>query len=310
MQWVEITAPTVAEATQRALEHLGIDESDAEIEVLSEPSKGLFGKVRGEARVRARVRPTRPRPKADRRERKRGGRSTEQGGAPDSSTHGAELTGEPAGAAAATAVAGLALAADTTTATATRSRSPKPRRSGPRRSAGEEQEMSASETGGTGTGDGELDGAGLDAQVQAATTFLVGLLEAAGLHGQVVGTVEGGDIEMRVEGEDLGLLIGPRGQTLLAVQELTRTVASRPVGGRGARLRVDVAGYWRKRHEALARFAVKVAGEVAASGTARALEPMGAADRKVVHDAVNPIAGVETRSEGEEPFRRVVIVPQ
>lgn len=75
------------------------------------------------------------------------------------------------------------------------------------------------------------------------------------------------------------------------------------------RLRVDVGGYRERRREALARFAQKAAAQVLASAEPAALEPMNAADRKVVHDTVNDIEGVRTSSEGEEPRRRVVISP-
>src|SRR5580704_2101494 len=71
MEWVEMTGRSVAEAKDAALDELGVDEVDAEFEVLEEPRQGLFGRQRGEARVRARVRPTSPRPKTDRRDRKR-----------------------------------------------------------------------------------------------------------------------------------------------------------------------------------------------------------------------------------------------
>ena len=71
MEWVEITARTVEEARDLALDQLGVDEQDAEVEVLEEPRAGLFGRLRGQARVRARVRPTAPRPKVERRERRR-----------------------------------------------------------------------------------------------------------------------------------------------------------------------------------------------------------------------------------------------
>ena len=71
MEWVETTAKSVDEAKNLALDQLGVAEDDAEIIVLDEPRSGLFGRVRGEARVRARVRPTAPRPKLDRRDRKR-----------------------------------------------------------------------------------------------------------------------------------------------------------------------------------------------------------------------------------------------
>ena len=110
-------------------------------------------------------------------------------------------------------------------------------------------------------------------------------------------------------GGDLGLLIGPRGQTLLAVQDLTRLAAQKRGADRRGRLRIDIAGYRERRREALARFTEQVADEVRSSGTARALEPMSSMDRKIVHDAANELDGVETISEGEEPFRRVVIRP-
>jgi len=72
MEWVETVAKTVVEAREMALDRLGVGEDDAEFEVLEEPKAGLFGRVRGEARVRARIRPTAVRPKQDRRSRNRG----------------------------------------------------------------------------------------------------------------------------------------------------------------------------------------------------------------------------------------------
>src|SRR5262245_5413343 len=75
MEWVETVAKTLAEAREMALDRLGVGEEDAEFEILEEPKAGLFGRVRGEARVRARVRPTAVRPKQDRRNRNRTGKS-------------------------------------------------------------------------------------------------------------------------------------------------------------------------------------------------------------------------------------------
>ena len=105
------------------------------------------------------------------------------------------------------------------------------------------------------------------------------------------------------------MLIGARGATLQAIQDLTRTVVQRQTGAAYGRLLVDVLGYRKKRRDALERFAREQAEQVRSSGTRRVLEPMGAADRKVVHDAINTIEGVSTTSEGEEPRRRVVILP-
>jgi spoIIIJ-associated protein len=116
-------------------------------------------------------------------------------------------------------------------------------------------------------------------------------------------------VEIAVTGDDLGLLIGPRGQTLTALQELTRTVVQRRVPLSRTRLMVDVAGYREARREALARFTHQVADRVKASGEPQELEPMSAADRKVVHDTANGIDGVATRSEGEDADRHVVILP-
>ena len=100
---------------------------------------------------------------------------------------------------------------------------------------------------------------------------------------------------------------GRAGATLAALQELARTFVQKRTGGQSSRIIVDVAGYRAKRTAALQRFATQIAEEVTASGTERALEPMLAADRKVVHDTINEIDGLSTRSEGEEPRRYVVI---
>ena len=143
-----------------------------------------------------------------------------------------------------------------------------------------------------------------------ATEFLRGLLDAFGFDGDVASTEPAeGEIEVAITGEGLGLLVGPKGQTLLAVQDLTRLAAQRHIGPGSPRLAVDVGGYRQRRVEALRRFSEQVAQQVVETGLAKSLEPMAAADRKVVHDALNDVDGVRTASEGEEPYRRVVILP-
>ena len=151
----------------------------------------------------------------------------------------------------------------------------------------------------------------IDLETQAANvrSFLEGLVDAFDAEGTVtVAAVDEETLEAQVTGDDLGLLIGPKGQTLQAVQELARAVLQKDGPG-GARLRVDVGGYRERRREALERFSRQIADQVLASGSPTSLEPMGAADRKVVHDTINTIDGVHTVSEGEEPRRRVVVVP-
>lgn len=152
----------------------------------------------------------------------------------------------------------------------------------------------------------------LDEQAEAVSSFLTGLATAFGVDGSstTIERVEDDTIEIRLDGGDLGLLIGPKGQTLHTIQELARTVVQRRGGGtQEGRVRIDIAGYRQRRREALERFTRQVAESVVATGEQKALEPMNAADRKVVHDTVNDIDGVRTMSQGEEPRRRVVLLP-
>ena len=149
----------------------------------------------------------------------------------------------------------------------------------------------------------------LEEQARVAEEFLTGLTETFGLSTELSIVVGDEAVELAINGDELGVLIGPRGATLQAIQDLTRTVVSRRTGATNGRIHVDVSGYNQKRSEALARFARKVADDVLSSGHRIALEPMRPPDRKVVHDALNDVEGVHTVSEGEEPDRRVVIVP-
>lgn len=150
----------------------------------------------------------------------------------------------------------------------------------------------------------------LEQQGEAAKEFVVGLVREFGLNAEVTyAEVDEDTVQVSATGDDLGLLVGPRGATLAAVQDLTRTFVQRQSENRTDRILVDVGGYREKRAAALGRFAQGIVAEVKASGDERALEPMSPADRKVVHDTVNDIEGVETRSEGTEPSRYVVIQP-
>ena len=151
----------------------------------------------------------------------------------------------------------------------------------------------------------------VEEQAAIMRTFLEGLVDAFELDATFAEErVDDETIELKVVGDNLGLLIGPKGQTLQAVQELARTVVQRQATGtHHGRVRIDIGGYRERRREALERFATQVANDVLSSGSAKALEPMHPADRKVVHDTVNDIDGVVTTSEGEEPRRRVVIMP-
>jgi spoIIIJ-associated protein len=147
---------------------------------------------------------------------------------------------------------------------------------------------------------------------QAATvkTFIEGVVDRFGVTATTTTRIEDNYIFVEVEGEDLGLLIGQRGATLEALQELARTVIQHRSDEQTGRVILDVAGFRAKRSAALAEFVQRVADEVKSTDVAQALEPMTAADRKIVHDTVNVIDGVVTTSEGVDPRRYVVIRPE
>jgi spoIIIJ-associated protein len=331
MEWVETTAKTVEEAKELALDRLGVAEDDAEFEVLETPRSGLFGMMRGEARVRARVRPTEARPKQERRRsgrRQRGGADGGEAGSTPADHEGSATavleTDEDGGDAADEPVGDGQDESGEDTGAARRSgtnggtngngngNGRSRNRNGRSRGGRSDRAQDAGSPEGTGARDmtdmtdNEVDPAAVG---EAARGFVSGFLDAFGATATTEVVVEGDEIDVRVEGEDLGLLIGPGGRTLLALQDVTRVAAQRRLGDHETRLRVDVAGYRERRRVALERFARSIAEQVIETGTAKALEPMPSADRKVIHDVLATIDGVTSRSDGEDPYRRVVIVP-
>jgi spoIIIJ-associated protein len=150
----------------------------------------------------------------------------------------------------------------------------------------------------------------IEDQAEAAADFVQGLMEAAGLDADVeIQTVDGVtyvDVWAAESGDDMALMIGKHGHTLDALQELVRGTVQRRIGGR-CMVQVDVEDYRKRRRSRVASRAREVAQRVQRSGRPEALEPMSAFERKVVHDTVAEVGGLETASEGEEPARRVVI---
>lgn len=141
--------------------------------------------------------------------------------------------------------------------------------------------------------------------------FLDGLLKSLEKTGEIKVEEEDGLVEIRVMGDDLGVLIGPRGAVLSSLYDVMSTVIqSQAMGRRYPRIRLDVGDYRRKLRRALADFAEKLAREALETGKELVLEPMNAGDRKIVHDTISSIEGVTTQSEGESSSRRVVIMPE
>ena len=140
-----------------------------------------------------------------------------------------------------------------------------------------------------------------------ALDFIDGLLEAMDVDGEVTAEIRDRRVYVSVEGQEAAILIGHHGQTLDAIQELLRSAVQRQVRAR-VWVTLDVQGYRERRREALRERAREMAARAVDEGEME-LEPMNAFERKIVHDAVGEIDGVTSFSEGEEPYRRVVIAP-
>ncbi len=350
MEWVKTTAKTLPEAIDLALDNLGVDESEAEIVVLEEPRPGLFGRMRGTARVEARVKPKPIRPKNE-RNRNRRNRSDDGGGGGGRNRNrnrnrnrgkGRGDGGDRSGGGGRDG--GRAGEAD---------RNDQARDGGDQRGGdggqrgGRNRNRNRSRNRGRGQGDQDrqqggrsderrqsapvggrgghgANGGGAEGSAQESAqamqgaavedvathleTFLTDLNDAFGFDsGVTIDDSEEGTLVGRIEGRH-GLLVGPKGRTLDAVQELARISCQRTAPS-NIRIKVDVGGYREQRAAALADFARKAADRAIDEGAEVALEPMSPADRKSVHDALNGDDRVETRSVGSEPRRRVVVVP-
>ena len=269
MEWVETVGASVEEATEKALDHLGVPVEEAEVTVVAEPKMGLFGKVREPARIRARVRPLTARNKDERRDRRRrGGGKTRKGqGGPEKSAVSHAQESERAPDKATNVDQGGAVSA---------AREDVP----------------------------------VETQAEVGESFLRGLAEHLDLEITIERRQADEMIEIALDGPGIGILVGSRGSTISALQELTRTVVLRETGAARAMIVVDVGGYRSRRRSALEEFTKRICAEVVETGSQRRLEPMNPADRKVIHDTVNTVAGVVSRSEGEDPSRYVVISPQ
>jgi spoIIIJ-associated protein len=281
MEWVEAVGKTVDDAVQEAMEALGASSREAvEIEVIEEAKKGVLGIGGREARVKVTLKPRK------KKRRRGGGRGRRQQDAPNDKGSNAKS------------------------------------RKGKDGDRGQQQRKQSrpSQKKAKSSGEGEAakkkvvvdkkpgDKPSIEEQAQVAREFAEGLLEAFGLDGQVDTRVEDDILFIDVNGEQTEALVGRKGAVIQAVHELTRTVIQRKTFG-APRMRLDIAGYAARRREALKIYAGRLAETVKEDGREAMLEPMNAADRKVVHDAIAEIDGVRSFSEGEEPNRSVVVAP-
>lgn len=274
MEWIEIVGKTIEEARQDAAKRLGVSQKELEVQVLEEPKPGLFGRIKGEARIRARIKPrshfVQKRTFSRSYTRASSNKPQGQNKRTTNSNRGRQTIRQPG-------------------KTTRVSRQSRPVNHVQWSSVPEEE---------------------VERVKELSRQFVQGVVDAFEFKGDVkIESPEGESLPVKVDGEGLGLLVGPGGSTLMALQELLRTVvkyqAKVPVG----RVDLDIANYRQRRIKALEEFALRLADEVKREGKAKALEPMMPADRKVVHTVLANVEGVITYSKGDDPYRYVVIAP-
>ncbi len=284
MEWVEVTGSTVEIAVEAALEELGIDSvENAEVEVLQEAAGGFLGMGSRPAIVKVVKAPSR-----SKRRRRRGGSS----GQPQQHTQNQQKKRQQ----------------KQDQQKETKTQAAKSGQRSRRRPAQQDGKGRAMENGETGKKTERPEPAPIEEQAKVATAFLDGLLDAFGLEGETTSRIEDDVLYLDVVGDQTEALVGAKGAAMYSVLELTRTTVQRKTFG-APRMRIDIAGYGARRREALTIYTHRLAEQVVAERGEVMLEPMNAADRKVVHDAAGEIEGVRTHSEGEDPRRAVVISP-
>jgi spoIIIJ-associated protein len=147
----------------------------------------------------------------------------------------------------------------------------------------------------------------LEEEGDVAADYLEGLLDIADLDGDIDIDVENDRAALAIAGGKLNHLVGARGEVLDALQELTRLAVQTALGER-SRLMLDIDNFRSDKKDELAKLAKEVAEEVKSTSESVKLRPMNAFERKVVHDTIQEI-GLTSESEGEDPDRCVVVLP-
>ena len=176
----------------------------------------------------------------------------------------------------------------------------------------EDDDESGSDESDRDAADGRADAAPSKADLfresEIAADYVEGLLDILDYDGDIDELVSSGRPMVEVVGGRLNSLVGTRGATLEALQELSRLAVFRQTGS-PSRLLLDIGGYRATRRKELGAIAKNAAEKVKEFGEPVRLEAMSAFERKCVHDVINALAGVESESEGVEPSRRIVVRP-
>jgi spoIIIJ-associated protein len=147
--------------------------------------------------------------------------------------------------------------------------------------------------------------------MEKAAEVLTSLLTKMGVAAQVLPTQTEERITLEIKGEESGLVIGKKGQTIDSLQYLVNKIVSNglPEGADGKPIQVDAEGYRGRRAEALVEMAHQLADKARSTGRPVAADPMSAADRRIIHVTLADAEGVTTRSEGEGIYRHLMVVP-
>ena len=272
-QFIDVTGKTEDEAIQNALRQLGLDRDDVSVEILERAKSGFLGLGSCPAKVRVSYGPE----------------EEEEAPAPAEAEEPQEEPVRPKPAKA--------------EKKPRQERKPEEKPAAPAVEAEEAAPEKAPEAAPAQTLGGEVD----DEKAQAIRKFLSGLLEQMESTAEIhIYLVEKGRYKVILEGKGLGALIGRRGETLDAIQQLTSYAVNRSGGGR-VRVQLDAENYREKREQSLQHLARKVAAKVTRYRRSVTLEPMNAYERHVIHTALQDVPGVTTYSTGTEPNRRVIV---
>ena len=179
--------------------------------------------------------------------------------------------------------------------------------------SGEQQATQSNEVRAPRSAEGSVDEAGLDRQTARALSFVRTLVQKMSMNADVIVAPDDGEgsedeIRLEIEGPDAGRIIGKKGNVLDAIQYLATRVVHRP-GDPRRHISVDAEGYRARHEDQLSEMARRLAARVAAEGKIITFDPMSPRDRRVVHMALREATGVRTESLGEDPDRRVQIIP-
>ncbi|MCL1694083.1 MAG: Jag N-terminal domain-containing protein [Actinomycetia bacterium] len=289
MEWVEVTGSTVDVAVEAAMAELGLESVDqAEVEVIDEGKAGFLGVGSRPAIVKVSRKP-RKRNRRSRRGAKGSSNTGQQKKTPEKKTPEKKTNGRGSG-----------------SKNGKGSRPSNKKKPVENRKNGSSKERRTMDDKATTEPKRDKPETSIEDQAKVAEDFLSGLLKSFGLEGDIQTRIEDDVLYLDVVGEQTEALVGPKGATMYSVLELTRTTVQRHTFG-APRMRIDIAGYGARRREALTIYTGKLVEQVKESGGEAMLEPMNAADRKVIHDAAAAFEGVKTYSEGEDPRRAVVI---